>query len=255
MHPKLSIIIPCYNYGQYIEETVHSVFASTYENIEVIIVDDGSTDLYTIEVLNKLKRKAKVTVIRRENGGLAAARNTGISFASSPYVLLLDADDLIESTFIEKGIELLESNKNYSYVYPLVQLFGEKNKTWITLPFNFFYLKFRNYIPATIIIRRSSWEKVKGYDENMREGYEDWEFLLRLGKKGLFGARINEILFFYRKHSGSMLEDSKKKHWILKKRIRKKHPDLYQFYFIQFIVFLFIELFRRITGKILKFDL
>jgi glycosyltransferase involved in cell wall biosynthesis len=246
MNPKIAVIIPCYNYGMYVEESVNSVLASTYKNIDIIIVDDGSTDIYTLSVLDKLKKREKLKVVRRENGGLSAARNTGILLTEAPYILLLDSDDLIDPSFIEKGIQILERNIDYAYVYPLVQLFGKQNKLWRTLPFNSFYLKFRNYIPATIIMRRSVWKEVGGYDEEMREGYEDWEFLIRLSKRGFKGFHINEVLFFYRKHPESMLAGSKRKHRRLFKKIRSKHQDLYKFYYTQFFCFLLVELVRRV---------
>lgn len=249
MNPTVAVIIPCYNYGKYLEEAVDSALASTYPNIEIIIVDDGSTDQYTIEVLKVMKDKPKTKVIHRVNGGLSAARNTGITAANTKYILPLDADDLIDSTFIEKGVQILEQASHIAFVYPLVKLFGEVEGIWQTLPFNFHYLKFRNYIPATIIMRRKAWEDVSGYDERMRDGYEDWEFILRLGKRRLSGQHINEVLFFYRKHKGSMLEGSKKKEKELKQRIRELHPDLYRFRYIQFSLFVLMELRRRVKQR------
>lgn len=245
MSAQVAVVIPCYNYGKYVEEAVESSLASTYENIEIIVVDDGSTDEDTIRILNILENKPKTRVIKRENGGLSAARNTGIQATNAKYILLLDADDLINPTFIEKGVWLLEKYPSYSYAYSLVKLFGNQNKVWNTLPFDFFYLKFRNFIPATIIIRRTSWEQTGGYDETMRDGYEDWEFLLRMAKLNMVGIHLNEILFFYRKHYGSMLENSNKRKKLLLQQIYIRHSDLYKLRAMQFFVFLLKEAIRR----------
>lgn len=252
MEPLITVVIPCYNYGEYIEEAIDSVLSSTYSNVEVFVVNDGSTDPYTLEVLEKMALKPKTRVFNRGNGGLSAARNTGISFSNADYILLLDADDLIDPTFIEKGIWLLQEHPEVAFVYPLVKLFGKVNYIWRTQIYNFFYLKFRNFIPATIIVRRDAWEKVGGYDESMCDGYEDWEFLIRLGNLGFYGLHMNEVLFFYRKHSGSMLEGSKKKHGKLFRQIRERHPSLYKSWLLQFLLFLLIELNRRTKGYISK---
>lgn len=251
MRFELAVIVPCYNYGAYVKETVASVLASTYNNYEIIIVDDGSTDPHTIKILDELNNVNRVRVIRQDNAGLSAARNAGIKATNAKYILTLDADDLIDPTFIEKGVWLLEKYSEYAYVYPLVQLFGELTRVWRTLPFNYDYLKIRNFIPATIIIRRSAWERVDGYDESMREGFEDWEFLIRLGKHGLVGLHMNEILFFYRKHPGSMLEGSKKKQLMLRQVIRSKHPDIYSIaaLFKAILVFGIIEIRLRSKSK------
>ncbi|MFB0845126.1 glycosyltransferase [Paenibacillus oleatilyticus] len=245
MEPLVGIVIPCYNYGVYIEEAVDSVLKSTYKTIEIIIVDDGSTDLYTIEVLSKMEAKPLTKVVRRVNGGLSAARNTGIRYTQAQYILTLDADDKIESTFIEKAVWILEHKNDVAYVYSLVQLFGEENKIWRTFRAPLSYLKFRNVVPATIVMRKECWEAVGGYDESMRDGYEDWEFILRLAKSRFFGFHINETLFYYRKHKGSMLEGSKKKDAKLKKLIISKHPDMYNLYFFQFLFFIFKEILKR----------
>ncbi|AEI39226.1 glycosyltransferase [Paenibacillus mucilaginosus] len=250
-YPLVGVIIPCYNYGEYIEETLDSVLSSTYPNIEIIIVDDGSTDQNTLGVLEKIREQGLARVHVRANGGLSAARNTGISLTSGKYIVTLDADDLIAPTFIEKAVWLLEEESGAAFVYSLVQLFGRQNKIWETFEATLFYLKFRNVVPATIVIRRECWKQVGGYDESMREGYEDWEFVLRLTQAGYKGHHINEPLFFYRKHKGSMLEESKRKSRKLKHTIRRKHPEMYRLWPLQFLVFGFLEMKRR-TLRFLK---
>lgn len=244
MNKKVAVIIPCYNYGQYIEEAVESCLASTYKNIEIIVVDDGSTDKYTIGKLKEINEISNIKVIRQNNGGLSSARNFGFKNTDAEYVLTLDADDKIEPTFIEKGVWILENKSEFTFVYSLVQLFGEQNKVWNTSPFDFHYLKYRNTIPATILIRHSAWEFIHGYDEEMRDGYEDWEFIIRLGKNNLLGYHLNEILFYYRKHHGSMLSGSKRKHKSLVKYIKNKHRDVYKIY--SWPLFIVLELKRRV---------
>ncbi|MEG0577646.1 MAG: glycosyltransferase [Bacilli bacterium] len=250
MEKKVTIIIPCYNYGEYIEEAVDSCLASTYENLEIIVVDDGSTDSYTIKKLEQISNKPKTRVIKQVNGGLSSARNFGFRNADAEYVLTLDADDKIAPTFIEKALWILENNNEYAYVYSLVQLFGEQQHVWETKPYNFSFLKYRNIIPATIFIRYSAWETIGGYDEKMMDGYEDWEFIIRLGKNSLTGFHLNEILFFYRKHHGSMLGDSQKKHNILVKYIKNKHSDIYKVDILGYFHYIFQEFILLIKKKL-----
>lgn len=223
--PLVSVVIPCYNYGQYVGETVKSALGSTYPNIEVVIVNDGSTDRHTLEVLKELAKTC--TVIHQPNMGLPAARNAGINASRGKYVLPLDADDLIAGTLIEIGVWLLEEHPEYSYIYSGVRLFGTQNYTWDIPPYNFYELLMHNIIPATSLLRKNAWAAVNGYDENMRAGYEDWDFWIRLGRSGHTGYKIEDNLFFYRKHGPSMLSESNRGHDALVKYVKQKNRHLY----------------------------
>lgn len=246
---KVSIIIPCYNYGKYIEETISSCLNSTYSNFDIIVVNDGSDDLYTLQVLEKLEKfDEKIKVISKLNGGLSSARNYGIKYSDSPYILTLDSDDKIAPTFIEKAIWILENKTNIGYVFSLVQLFGEQEQIWETKATKLEYLKYRNTVPATVVMRRRCWEIVGGYNEEMMSGYEDWEFIIRLEKMKFKGYRLNEILFYYRKHTGSMLSNSKKKHKFIVQSIKNMHPDLYTNHLIDKILYYGYE-FKNIMQK------
>lgn len=220
------MIIPCYNYGRYIGEAVNSVRQSTYPRIEVIVINDGSTDAYTLEILDKLAG-CGVNVIHQENRGLPAARNTGFRVARGKYVLPLDADDIIDRTYIELGVWQLERHPETSFVYCYAQIFDRENYIWYTSKYNFYELLQHNYIPATALVRKSAWEEVGGYDEKMRGGYEDWEFWIRLGRCGHTGYRIADTLFYYRKHGPSMLAASNKSSRQLINYIQRKHKTLY----------------------------
>ena len=108
--PKVSIVIPCYNHGKFVDETVQSCLKQTYQDIEIIIVNDGSTDEYTNTLLKDYQRP-KTKVITIQNQGLPTARNTGIREAVGEYILPLDADDKIAPTYIEKAVNVIEKNK------------------------------------------------------------------------------------------------------------------------------------------------
>ena len=228
MKISVSIIIPCYNYGKYIEEAVESVLKQTFRDFEIIIVNDGSTDETTLKVLKKIKKNyPEITVIDQKNGGLANARNNGIKAARGEFILPLDADDTIEPTMLEKCHNEIIKDEKLGNVYTYVRFFGDENRIWEIPEYNFYELIWGNYIVATNLFRKKAWEEVGGYDENMKNGYEDWEFLIRLGEHGWQGKLIKEPLFNYRKHGKSMIDDTNKKAESIIRGIREKNSKIY----------------------------
>lgn len=229
VHPPLvSVIIPCFNYGKYVVEAIDSALNNTYKNIEVIVVNDGSTDPYTNEVLSKLSKPKTMVIHHNENKGLPAARNTGIAASKGKYIVPLDADDTIQPKFIEKTVRVLENRPKVGFVSTGRRHFGQQDLIHIPPPFNFYKLIFENIAAVTSTFRKEAWEKVGGFKEAMRDGYEDWEFWISISEKGWIGHRIPDILFNYRKHEHSMVTESIKKHDELVQRIRNAHPDLYR---------------------------
>lgn len=222
----ISIIIPCYNYGEYVEEAVRSILRSTFQDFEIIIIDDGSTDKYTIQILNRIHGE-KIKIIHQPNQGLVNARNNGIKIAQGKYICCLDADDTIESTYIEKCIEVLESQLEIGFVYSLVRIFGDENKIWYTRHFEINRLLKYNYISVSAIFRKELWERVGGYNPNMTYGYEDWDFWLSISETGTRGFLIREVLFNHRRHGKTMTYGAKEKYRYLVSQIRKNHRVLY----------------------------
>ena len=203
MKSKVSIIIPCYNQGQYVDDAVSSCLAQTYDNIEIIIVNDGSTDKFTNDFLSKYQRP-KTKVINKRNEGLAEARNTGINNATGKYILPLDADDKIAPTYVEKAVQIIEQDESVGIVYCLAEYFGVKQGLWRLKEYKFPDILNSNCIFCTALFRRSDWEKVGGYRKEMLYGWEDYEFWLSLIEKGVGVYRLPEVLFYYRQHNMSM---------------------------------------------------
>lgn len=224
--PKVSVVIPCFNYGRYLLEAIDSVLASTFLDLEILVVDDGSTDPQTLLILDGLARP-KTRVIRQANKGLPAARNAGFREAVGKYVLPLDADDKITPTLIEKAYWVLESRPSLGFVSCWLQHFGQEQWVWAPEPYNLYRLLHGNMVTVTSLVRRKAWEMVGGFDESMVGGYEDWEFWIRLGARGWHGFRIPEPLFLYRKHGASMITEAEKRHPQLVEAIRQRHPWLY----------------------------
>lgn len=195
---RVSVVIPCYNMGAFIDEAVDSALGQTVADIEIIIVDDGSDDPMTKAKLQAYDRP-KTRVIHIPHGGVAVARNRGIAEAASCYILPLDADDWIAPQFVEKTSAVLDARPTVGIVTSRVELFGEAHGEWrlppeVSLP----YILLENQIVSTSLFRKSDWTKTGGYDVAMRSGWEDWDLWLRMLQSGIKVVRLPEVLFFYR---------------------------------------------------------
>ncbi|BCL61197.1 hypothetical protein DGMP_18900 [Desulfomarina profundi] len=223
----VSVVIPCYNQGHFINETLNSIKVQTYGNVETVIVNDGSTDGTTDEILARLDRGA-VSVIRTENRGLAAARNTGIEAARGKYILPLDADDTIEPTYIEKAVAALDADTETGIVYCRASLFGAVETEWDLPEYSLERMLLDNIIFCSALFRRDDWLAVGGYDEEMIYGWEDYSFWLSLIERGRKVYRIPERLFNYRVASDSMVRSREKWQKIqMFKRIYLRHQKLF----------------------------
>ncbi len=203
---KVSVIIPCYNDGHYLNDSVGSVLNSTCKDVEIIIVDDGSTNPDTLQVL-EMYRQQGIRVISHPNGGLGYARNQGIKASAGQYILPLDADNKVTADFIQMAANLLDHSAD-DIVYSKPFFFGEDipERKFTTYHLQFDELLRMNYIDACAVYRRTVWEQVGGYDEQMPfQGNEDWEFWVSSYLKGFHFKFIEEELFGYRIHTGSMI--------------------------------------------------
>ncbi len=225
--PKVSVILPCYNAHLYLDCALQSVRAQTFEDLEIVIVDDGSSDPATIEFLEKLPDD--IRIVRQKNLGLPGARNSGFLAARGEYVLPLDCDDWIAPTFLEKTLALLEASPDVAFVCTHMTMEGEL-KGVLKKSYNFLEQLFFNQLPYSLVVPKRLWEEVGGYDLSMRKGYEDWEFNIRLGERGYHGVVLPEPLFHYRILSGGMLKSiSNHSHSQLWALIRERHPQLYTY--------------------------
>lgn len=196
MNDKVSIIMPCYNDGKYIREAIQSVKEQTYKNIEIIVIDDGSDDEETRDVLDSLT--VDVTVLQTNHLRPAGARNYGIQNAKGKYILPLDSDDKIEPSYVEKAVKILESNKNVGVVYCQADLFGEKRGRWDLPDYSFDKMLLDNVVFVTALFYRQDWQAVGGFNTQMLAGMEDYDFWLAIMALGREIYQIPEVLFHYR---------------------------------------------------------
>lgn len=199
MSSTVSVIIPCYNHGQFLEETIQSVLNSDYTNTEIIIVDDGSTDGSSEVALNLAYRNPdQINVIMQENQGPSAARNRGIESSTGPYILCLDGDDRIGPTYISSAVRILDAQDDVKVVYCNAEKFGEKTGAWILKPFSRNALALDNMIFISAMFRKEDWQAIGGFDLRLTKGWEDWEFWINMLKSGGKVVKLPETGFYYR---------------------------------------------------------
>lgn len=226
----VSVIMPCYNDGAYIQEAVDSVRAQTYPNIELVIVDDGSDDPQTVEVLKKLEQDgAKLFHSNRLRP--AGARNLGISESSGTFILPVDADDRISPTYVEKAVQILEADEHVGVVYCKADLFGEASGPWDLPDYNFDTMLLDNIVFVSAMFRRSDWEDIGGFCTDLHDGMEDYDFWLSILERDREIVQIPETLFHYRIKPVSRTTRFLKDDSVVKQTYRAlylRHPALYE---------------------------
>jgi glycosyltransferase involved in cell wall biosynthesis len=203
MAPRVSVLMPCFNHGAFISEAIDSVLAQTFQDFEIIVVDDGSTDPATRATLSTLTAP-KTTVLTTVNQGLPAARNHAARHSSGTLFCALDADDKLAPAWFEKAVYVLDQRPDVMFVSHWLETFGDEHWTWTPQRCDLPSLLARNTVNGAALVRREAFEAVGGYDETMRDGCEDWDFWLRLVERGFPGTIIPEVLFYYRRRAESM---------------------------------------------------
>lgn len=210
---KVSVIIPCYNVEKYVRQCLDSVLAQTCTTIEIIVVNDGSTDK-TGDVLEEYAQKdTRIHVIQKENAGLAAARNTGMQVATGEYMVLLDSDDVMLPTKIAQQLVWMEEHPTHEIIYSDLYHFWDGTSKIYRLaiaqisPDVYQGLIHGNFInPNTVCMKRSVYDRIGGFDEALRSA-EDWEYWLRAAKSGIVIAYQPEVLTLYRMRSNGLSAD------------------------------------------------
>jgi len=194
---KVSIIIPCYNYGNYLAEAIQSALDQDYSPKEVIVIDDGSKDNSRDVALSF----QEVITIVTPNHGVSAARNIGAEFSEGDYLCFLDADDFLDKTYISKCMEVVGE---YDIVGTNYEEFGDSTIISQLTPIPTVKdLVFNNKIHASALHNRKVWETLNGWDITFLEGYEDWDYWYRALKAGFSAINLKEPLLKYRKHGNT----------------------------------------------------
>ena len=226
---QVSVIIPCYNQVQFLQEAVDSVLAQTYPHWECILVNDGSTD-ETLELAAAIvaaNPKQRFSVINQLNQGLSSARNAGIRASQGHFILPLDSDDMIDPRMIDTQVARMLSDSSISIVHTDVRYFGHTEEVHQTGPFELELLKTGNRICYCSLFRREVWEESGGYNPNMTIGYEDWDFWVGAAKRGRKAVRVPHPYLIYRTKAESMYTTAFKYDIFLRARIVGNHPEIY----------------------------
>lgn len=229
----IEAVITSFNQGSMILEALESLCAQTVLPQKIIIVDDGSTDEYSIRVLKEIEKKSDlpipVMIHYQENGGVSAARNAGIKKAQAPMVLVLDGDDKLKPEFTEYVGQLLRDSPSMVAASSFMHTFGVLESVVRPAGGKISSFLSRNCCPATHILRREIFEQCGGYDESMRSGFEDWDFFLSMleTSPGSWIGIVSQPLIQYRTTSASTNIKSMNKRLELMRFIIEKHISSY----------------------------
>ena len=229
--PRVAVVIPCYGQAHFLREAVESVCAQTFEDLEVVIVDDGSPD-DTANVAERLAAEhpeRPIRLLRQANQGLPASRNNAIESTGGEFVVPLDADDKLPGDYVQLKVAALEAHPEASIADGDHHTFGADRQLIPHSPYDFVDLARTNRIGVAAMFRRRAWEDVGGYNQAMctRHGfaYEDWDFWLGCAERGHFGVHVPRALFYYRVRPDSMFRNVDDQR--TKARIVLNHPVLY----------------------------
>jgi glycosyltransferase involved in cell wall biosynthesis len=225
----VSVVIPCFNLGAFLPEAVESVWTQTCPPVEIIVVDDGSTDDETLRVLAELRRSG-LTVLRTDNRGVSAARNYGTSTARGEHILLLDADDVLLPRFLEETVLRLNETPAAGFVTTNYERFGEHGGIQELYDYDPITLLWRGgIIPSSTVFRRVCWEQIQGFREDLR-AMNDREFWISIVESGWTWALVREPLCRYRVRTGSLSEFRRANELDLLRKIVDVHAETYQAY-------------------------
>ena len=230
--PLVSVVIPCFNYGQYVEEAIRSVLSQTFTNIEIIVVEGGSTDGMTPDVLRNLERKGlpRTRFLYRAESHLAGDnRNFGIESARGRFICCLDADDLIKPTYLEVAVFLADFC-GWDIICPSMISFGGAETLWHSSDPTWPQIADANQVTTVAMFQKTAWEAAGGFrDWGKGDDHvpEDWDFWVRLVGRGLRGASIAAPLMMYRVHGAGLWQSSRSTLDYQRQAIRDSSPDLF----------------------------
>jgi len=209
--PTVGVVVTAFNYGRYLDECLRSLDAQTLQPDEIVVVDDASTD-DTPQVLDSLSSQLhigpRMRVIRHaDRQGQAVSMTEGVRSCSSEFVAHVDADDVCEPQYLQRLTEALSGHPSAGYAYPRMRLFGVEEGIYASFDFNPARLIFEgNYIPNVALMRRDAYLEVGGIRE--LPTHVDWDLWLSMLSRGRPGVLVDEVLYNWRRHPGSLSDRS-----------------------------------------------
>ena len=227
--PTVSVIMPAYKQAEYVAEAIRSVKAQTFKDWELLIGDDGSPDNVAEIVKHEVADDPRIRFFHSDNQGVSSTRNHLAAKAKGEYLLPLDADHKIHPTYIEKCLAEFKTSPEIRLVYCRWKFFGASSHTPALSYSGYRNLLTGNTIFNAAMFRKSDLDRIGGYDEMMRSGYEDWEMWIRFLDEDAVVRQLPETLFFYRKKKESLSVSSSRpeREKEIMAYVYSKHKDLY----------------------------
>jgi glycosyltransferase involved in cell wall biosynthesis len=230
--PRVSVLVPCHDDGRYLDEAVDSVLAQTFQDFEILVVDDASTDPATRTLFAGWDRPKTTLLVSDRRRGLAGARNLALQHARGEYVCALDADDRLDPWFLERTIGTLDSDPGLTFCSCWQRAFGAEEWEWRQERCDLPALLAENTVLPAAPVRRQAVVEAGGWDPAMpSSGYEDWDLWIGLVERGHRGVILPEVLFHYRRRADSMsagIADDEPRHLALVRALYDKHAASYQ---------------------------
>jgi glycosyltransferase involved in cell wall biosynthesis len=221
--PLVSIVIANHNYGRFVSEAIESALGQRYRPIEVVVVDDGSSDDSREVVAHH-----SVRLVAQEKQGVCRARNRGARECKGELIMFLDADDVLEPDYVERCLDALDgAGARVAYAYTQMRLFGDENWVFEAIPFHRNTLLERNYIHASALIRRAAFDEVGGFNARFALGHEDHELWVRMVHYGYTGVYVPAPLLRYRRHGRTRDRVAKERLEEITWRLHLTYPRFY----------------------------
>jgi glycosyltransferase involved in cell wall biosynthesis len=220
-------VTPFFDPGPVFGETIASVLGQSLQAFEWIVVDDASRDAASLALLDELAADPRVRIVRHaENRGRSAARNSGFRAAACELVFVLDQDDLLAPTALEKCAAALHARPEWSFVNGWCQGFGAQSYRWERgFEAGVDFLR-ENGASGRALVRRAAFDDAGGYDESLRDGFEDWDFWLRCAERGRWGGTLPEVLDWFRRKSPPAEWESPERVEAMRATLAARHPRL-----------------------------
>jgi glycosyltransferase involved in cell wall biosynthesis len=223
VNDDVTVVITCFNYGRFIDEAVRSALDQEGGAPNVIVVDDGSTEVHTDEALSRLPEE--VEVIRQANRGAAAARNAGLALSTTPFLLALDGDDRLMPRALLALRQPLLRDKRLGFSYGYLRFFGAREGDVRFPPYDPYRLLYRHIVGVSALMRRQVFLDTGGFDPELKN-YEDWEIWVHAFACGWRGVQVPEATVEYRRHGNSKFSRAAYRKCF--RALRSKHRSLYE---------------------------
>ena len=221
--------MPFHNHGVFVEQAVASVRAQHYPVNRIIVVDDGSTDPFSLEVLERLEQEPGTEVLRQDSAGPSAARNAGARSSDADAVLFFDSDDLLSEHHVEFAVGALRAAPpEAGFSYPDQLCFGTLDSLSIMPSYNFYLLLFRNFVGTGSLVDRSVFERGLWFNEHLVFGHEDWDYFLTLAAAGIIGEPFHGAPLHWRRWGYSRSDGVLDEHGLFVREVRELHPEIFE---------------------------